>query len=391
VLPLLGLLAPLLLFELILRAFGPIVPGEYQLGVLMVPHDRYGHFHAVNASAWYRTSEYLTHVRTNAAGLRGAEIAAERTPGRGRVLFAGDSFVEARQVAEPETAASILGVALGGPTLCEILNAGIAGWGTGEEYVYLRDEGLALRPDLVILQIFLGNDVSNNVRRADPKSGWHTGPGFRLERDGRLTELDFHASPTETRLELLLGRLSFTATYLESGVLAKLWDDDEDDDARSGIVKRDLFATRESADVQRAWALTEALIGAIAHQVAQVGSRLLLVTAPASYQVYPDEASWLRSQARKDRQTGSSEVDTALTAPNRRLAEIAERRGIAHLDLLPALRAAARSSPRDRLYFEHDAHWTAEGHRIAGRELAAFLAHHAKLAPTACRHQAADD
>jgi hypothetical protein len=384
VLPLVGLMLPLLLFELTLRAFGPIIPGDYQLGVLMIPHEQYGHFHAANASAWYRTSEYLTHVRTNAFGLRGPAIAQQPTPGRGRVLLAGDSFVEARQVAETQTTAALLGGAVGPG--CEVVNGGVAGWGTGEELVYLRNEGLALRPDLVILLFFMGNDVANNARRADPRGGWHTGPGFRLEKDGSLTELEFHATPEESPLALMLGRLSFSFTYLESGVLAKLGDqdDDDDDDGRSGIVKRDLFATRESSEVRRAWQLTEALIGALAQEVARADSRLALVAAPAAYQVYPEEARWLRAEAKADRETGSSEVDTALTAPNRHLAEIADRQGAAYLDLLPALRAAAKSSPRDRLYFEGDAHWTAAGHRVASRELAGLLANVPDVAPAGC-------
>jgi hypothetical protein len=385
VLPLLGVVLPILLFELVLRAFGPIVPGSYQLGVLMIPNERYGHFHVANASAWYRTDEYLTHVRTNALGLRGPAIGRQPTPGRARILLAGDSFVEARQVAEHETTAALLGAAVG-PT-CEVVNAGVAGWGTGEEYVYLRDAGLSLRPNLVILVFFMGNDVANNARRANPGSGWHTGPGFRLQKDGSLAELDFDPTPEESALSLLLGRLSFAFTYVESGVLAKLGDQD-DDDGRSGIVKRDLFSTRESSEVRRAWQLTEALLDNVSRTVTEAGSRLLLVAAPASYQVYPGEAQWLRSQAKSDRANGTSEVDMALKAPNRHLAEIAERLGVAYLDLLPALRAAAATSPRDRLYFESDAHWTAAGHRVAGRALATFLANVPGLAPTGCDAEA---
>jgi hypothetical protein len=57
-----------------------------------------------------------------------------------------------------------------------------------------------------------------------------------------------------------------------------------------------------------------------------------------------------------------------LDRPNRRLSEIAARRGIAYLDLRPALQTAL--SGQLRLYFAIDGHWTAAGHELAARSLA---------------------
>jgi hypothetical protein len=41
------------------------------------------------------------------------------------------------------------------------------------------------------------------------------------------------------------------------------------------------------------------------------------------------------------------------------------------LDVLPALRADAPTSPR--LYYPYDKHWTAAGHATAAREVERFL------------------
>lgn len=49
------------------------------------------------------------------------------------------------------------------------------------------------------------------------------------------------------------------------------------------------------------------------------------------------------------------------------LRELLDETGIAHVDLLPALRSAAADGPQ--LYFARDTHWTAAGHDVAARAL----------------------
>jgi len=389
---------PLLLFEQALRMFGPFLPGEYQLGLLMVAHPEYGQFHARSSLAWYRTSEYVAQVRTNSHGLRGDEIVEPRPPEAGRILVSGDSFVEARQVPEPRSMVALLDAALNEPLnrastgrsrgqLCEVLNGGIAGWGTGEQYVYLRNEGLRLKPDLVVLVFYLGNDVSNNDRRAHPNRGWHVGPGFRLDAAGALEELPLRVEADESPLVSLLRRHLLAFTYVESGVLAKLKPDDADEEGRTGIGREDLFAAREPRDVRWAWELPGALIGAIKHEVEQAGSQMMLVAVPASYQVYPED--WRRlsrsTTGRDGQQNTSPRFD--LEAPNRRLAALAARYELPFLDLLPSFRQAAVAGGQsgERLYFRQDPHWTEAGNRLAAAELTRFLHAAADRAPAGCR------
>jgi hypothetical protein len=48
--------------------------------------------------------------------------------------------------------------------------------------------------------------------------------------------------------------------------------------------------------------------------------------------------------------------------PIRKLEDIARRRHLEVIDLLPGLQSAARENPR--LYFPVNLHWTAAGHRV---------------------------
>ena len=169
-----SLLAPLLLVEAALRLFGPVLPGNYSTGTFLTPHPVYGRFHVPGFDGWVKTREFASRVTINALGLRGPERPYAKPDGVRRILVLGDSFTEAAQVAERESTVSRLEAALNarGTDRYEVLNAGVGGWGTGQQLVYLREEGYRYQPDLVLVLLYLGNDVFDNsyALQGSPKS-----------------------------------------------------------------------------------------------------------------------------------------------------------------------------------------------------------------------------
>jgi hypothetical protein len=78
----------------------------------------------------------------------------------------GDSFVRAHQVKEVETAHQVLERLLNRGDLVqnhEVISSGVDGWGTGQQLLYYRAEGRFYEPDLVLLMLYLGNDVTDNL------------------------------------------------------------------------------------------------------------------------------------------------------------------------------------------------------------------------------------
>src|SRR5688572_31588090 len=53
----LGVAVPVLLLEVVLRVFGPVIPGNYETGVWAEGHPVVGHYHNPGASAWIREPE----------------------------------------------------------------------------------------------------------------------------------------------------------------------------------------------------------------------------------------------------------------------------------------------------------------------------------------------
>ncbi|MGB5658736.1 MAG: hypothetical protein WBO54_04570, partial [Thermoanaerobaculia bacterium] len=107
----------------------------------------------------YNRAEYSNQIRINDAGLRGSELGPSSEEIL-RVLIVGDSFVFGVGVEDSETFTALLpkDLARMGFT-AEGLNAGIPAFGVPDAESWFRRHGADLDPDVVVLAIFLGNDL----------------------------------------------------------------------------------------------------------------------------------------------------------------------------------------------------------------------------------------
>ncbi|MCX6565701.1 MAG: GDSL-type esterase/lipase family protein [Candidatus Aminicenantes bacterium] len=105
-------------------------------------------------------------IRINSAGLRGHEVETGRSD-RVRIALLGDSIVFARQVAEAEIFPTLLENRLRRirPDV-DVLNLGVEGFDTLEEVEFLKDIGLKLHPDYVIL-FYSMNDIGMSLVDTD--------------------------------------------------------------------------------------------------------------------------------------------------------------------------------------------------------------------------------
>lgn len=129
--------------------------------------------------------EFQATVGINSLGLRGPEL-AERPEGGYRVLVLGDSLTAGFEVGYELTFTAVLeeqlSRELGAPV--QVVNAGVRGYGTDQEFLYYRNHGRKLDADLVIL-VSAFNDSRNNtmVHRMRRPFGK---PAFALRDDGSL-------------------------------------------------------------------------------------------------------------------------------------------------------------------------------------------------------------
>jgi len=107
------------------------------------------------------TSIWGVPFRINSLGFRGPEIAWAKPEGTFRVLVLGDSIIMGSGLSEQDTLPALLQKELADRfpgRRFEVMNAGVSGYGLPEEYTVLKEDGLRLDPDLVVIGFCL-NDV----------------------------------------------------------------------------------------------------------------------------------------------------------------------------------------------------------------------------------------
>lgn len=120
-------------------------------------------------------------VRINGKGLRGPELQYRKPPNVFRILYLGDSvtfgfMLESYEETFPYVVETILEKRFKGKI--ETINAGVSGYSSWQEYIYLSREGIKYDPDLVIVSFAL-NDVTDKFYLVR-YGGW--GEGFELSR-----------------------------------------------------------------------------------------------------------------------------------------------------------------------------------------------------------------
>src|SRR3989338_11199829 len=158
-----SLVSALILTEVSLRIYlnqtTPIEPVACKREDSIVHHG-----YKPNMACRYKTAEWDTELKINSTGLRNEEIG---TKDKFRVLVLGDSFTAAESVDLEKTAVYLAERNLNAEgKKVELVNAGVPSYSPILEYLWLREYGLDLDPDLVILNFDLG-DVSGDNFMSD--------------------------------------------------------------------------------------------------------------------------------------------------------------------------------------------------------------------------------
>jgi lysophospholipase L1-like esterase len=365
--------------------------GEHSL---RVPHPLRGWTLQPGGSAYQRTRDYGVLVRINSQGLRDREHAYERAAGTFRVVVLGDSFMEAYQVEVEESLPYRLQDRLAHRGV-EVINLGVGGYGTVQEHLYLRDEGLRYAPDLVVLAFYGGNDLVNNSRALqellvggdDLKTFGR--PYARAERFDVEPEW---VPPDAERLRAYAERWRSRRTdswrralrFLQPSMLAHAVEQ-----ASASITRRvtgrrvydpnvlygwpflerfeprhagpDLDEERYARVWEETWRVTRATLLA-SHRLARAhGAELAVMTVPALFQADADE------RARIEAYYPGLRLDPERL--HRELARFCAAQGIAFVDLLPAFRREEARAGVTLYHRIEDQHWNAAGHALAAQEL----------------------
>lgn len=328
-------------------------------------------------------SETVTH-RINADGYRGPEL---RRDGRSaRVVVFGDSFIHAYYTRDEQTfcaqLASALGVRAGRDI--EVVNAGVSSYGPDQVALRMERELPQLRPDVVVVSIFAGNDYGDLLRNKI----------YRLSKDGTLeanawtidpkVRTAFDISQRESILKRAgreaIERWRAAVAPTQAGVPASAQLDmlleEAQREYRSAVVERDPTVTNTHADYYSADVslqpdspsalykvrLMDATLRRIQELAARHQVRLVFMFIPHRFDV-ADHYDWGPvDKQRFPRYDARNQI-----AP---LVQSAADMKVPALDLYEVFRAAGASN----LYLKGgDDHWNGRGQQVAAQAMARLL------------------
>lgn len=131
-------------------------------------HEKTGHKYLYDAElGWinipnWKATTFGQPLTTNSKNLRDREYSYEKPEGWRRILVLGDSFAWGYGVADDAIFTEVLEDGFhrrGIPW--QVINTGVSGWGTDQQYLYFAREGKKYAPDIVVVAFYLGNDPGN--------------------------------------------------------------------------------------------------------------------------------------------------------------------------------------------------------------------------------------
>ena len=120
---------------------------------------------------WHTSMDGSWKFTTNAQGFRDyRNFKYEKSPNTLRILSLGDSHTLGFEVKQENTFSAVIERYLnnyikhnGIKAETQVINAGVSGFSTAEELVFLENEGIKYKPDFVILAYFV-NDLEDNIK-----------------------------------------------------------------------------------------------------------------------------------------------------------------------------------------------------------------------------------
>lgn len=310
-----------------------------------------------------------------------------------RVFALGDSFVKPRgemtidQVFFRQVETHIERE-LGAPSLVEFFHFGLSGYSQVQERVLLRKFLPEYRPDLVIVQVYVGNDVAENAGII--QRGLFRGQIAAENAAGVVSGNPAVASTAGARLEYLITsikrwlalhsyvyRLASAAKHTlvarraaadryaldlqgHEGASSNGRDHGPIDSVATNLHVFDLLSPARQEALADAWRITAELTGQIQEICRKAGVNLLFVLVPQRVQVLDD--LWRRSLHEYRLDEAMFERDL----PNRRWIELLRARSIEVVDLLPVYRAA---HGRGENPYEPGGHIGNDGHAVTAEAI----------------------
>jgi hypothetical protein len=356
-----------------------------------IPHPILGWALQPNTTYLNEIPEGTVSVTYNSEGWRDLEHDVEKPYGVFRILVLGDSFMEANSIKLDDTFhRQVEELARAAGSNVEVINMGVAGYGTLQEYLVFQEIGHLYNPDLVLVGFFDENDLINNsleLASILTEEGQVTNarPFLDLNESGRwtITPVDFegaqrsyaeHKASLEAKRNKLTEKL-ILLRLLSAGIariqVPEFLKNQESqlepvDKNRQELALMGVNYCEEPAEFTRAWDATERIFAMFKEEVDAYGAKLVVFTVPAM-----EEVSLEYMKSVKANVAYPDKLCLEEAPGHARLSRMLTDLDIEQISLVPAFRRVMREDGIN--LYQSDLHWNPKGHALAADNVVSEL------------------
>lgn len=301
-----------------------------------------GWVHDPNRTGRSVSKEFSTKWRINSQGLIGPECSYEKPEGTFRIVALGDSMTEAFQVEEKDSFVRLLERKLNSldDAGYEVLNFGVTTYGTVKEYYVFENKATRFNPDMVILAVFIGNDIDDNLNE-------EINPNAEFTKQQKI----------ENYIKLFLRNnfvsIGFTKEKIAKNKILRYLKGDREE---AVAAYNPIYFKNYPENTQFAIEKTKTYLKKFKNLADKESIRFLVLLIPDRVQVYEEF-----------RPAAVEAVD--FEKPNKILAGFLEEQEIDYIDLLPVFLSWVKMNSGTFLYFPYDGHINKDGHKVIAEEI----------------------
>lgn len=321
-----------------------------------------------NTGAIVSPGESHHYIKTNSIGFRDNTYPPKK---KKKILFLGDSFVSNLAVKENEVFTEVLEKSLNNT---EVLNFGVNGYGQVQEYLLLKKWLNEIKPDLIILMIYIRNDFSENIGgywfHPRPFASWDkTSSVLKINSAPQpISEIKEPSEPIwriyrRSHLYLLIRNRIYQliSMFSNSNHLPTIYSPQE----------LYLCNPEPSEHTKLMHKTMKALLLKIANYANEAGVPIVFSIAPSFVQV--EENTWNTVMQKFNKNS----IELNIAFPNKLLTDFANQNQLHMIDLLPPLKSQAKKGRI--LYNPNEQHWNKDGNEIVAHSIYNYLKHHSLI------------
>jgi len=331
------------------------------------------------------THEFSNDITTNSLGYRGPEFPKEKPTDTMRILMLGDSTTFGIGSNDDQTFAVLLEQQLKDQgKKVQVINAGFAsGLSPDTYYLYLKEKGLKLQPDIVFINLFLGNDITDLFENDWPKID---SQGLPLRVTSKEREIDsagrlvFRQMDWKYRIPIIrnmhTGILTFNVIEQKSPKLEKIirWlvgAPDLLEDIPQTEKDKCLYFNECSERFEQQWQRLDRIFSGLYELATTTSTQVIITLMPAPFQL----------SARPDREEADNKLsvtipdgnETNQNYPQKHLIEMLNQHQLQYFDLLQALRENLDPQISNDYVYKDDGHFTPKGNQAISEAYSKYL------------------